>query len=198
MAPITEVPSCEASLKKFASIQPQAVLNHFQSSTFGLTDEEASRRLKIVGPNILTSKKPPTKLKLLVLSLHNPFNYLLLIIAIVSVSVPAPQWDTFGVIFTMVVTSCIVRYWQDLKSTVAAVRLQADLLTQVYVRRICDGHESESIAVDGKSLVPGDLLLLNPGDAVPADCFIIESLNLWLSQSGYVMLNELFSLRFKF
>ena len=184
-APGAQDAPCEAVLKEYASLETAAVLSHLQTSLDGLSDAEAARRLKLVGPNVLSSKKPLTKLHLILLALHNPFNYMLALIAITTAVVPPPGWPTFGVIVAMVVISCVVRYWQELRSTVAAIQLQAGLLTEIHVRRQCDGHGPETSAFDEKELVTGDIVLLSPGDSIPADCLIIESSNLSVGQSRY-------------
>lgn len=110
---------------------------------------------------------------------------MLAVIAIISAAIPPPQWATLGTIAAMVIISIAIRYWQELRSTVAAARLQAGLLTQLRVRRQCEGHGPETFVIDEKTLVQGDVLLLNPGDAVPADCLVIQSSNLSVGQSRY-------------
>ena len=110
---------------------------------------------------------------------------MLILIAIITAVVPLRHWVTFGVIVAMISISCVVRYWQELRSTVPAVHLQVNLLTEVYVRRICDGHVLETFPVDERSLVRGDIVLLSPGDRIPAGSLIIESPNLSVSQPMY-------------
>jgi Mg2+-importing ATPase len=58
----------------------------------GLSDLEASSRLRIFGPNVLSSTKPPSWWKLLLLTLPNPFNILLTLLAIISVVTPQRNW----------------------------------------------------------------------------------------------------------
>jgi magnesium-transporting ATPase (P-type) len=60
---------------------------------------------------------------------------------------------------------------------------------EVHVRRICDGHGSETFPVDEKSLVGGDIVLLSPGDGIPADSLIIESSNVSVSWLMYALEN---------
>lgn len=79
----------------------------------------------------------------------------------------------------MVVISCSVRFWQEYRSSVAVFRLQSSVTTAVRVRR-----QGES-TVEGRTLVPGDIILLSPGDVVPADCLVIESSFLRITQSQW-------------
>jgi Mg2+-importing ATPase len=165
-------------------MSPGTAIEHLQASQNGLTSQEAAARLKVTGPNILSTKKPPTWWQLLLLVLPNPFNILLGLLAIISVATPPPQWSTFILLIIMIVISCVVRFWQEYRSTVAAIKLQAGVSTDVRVRRQIQEHQTEDIVIDEKTLVPGDILLVDPGDALPADCMVIETSNLSISQSS--------------
>jgi Mg2+-importing ATPase len=85
----------------------------------------------------------------------------------------------------MIAVSCGVQFWQEYRSSVAAIKLQSGVSTDVRVRRRIDGLQVEGVVVDEKTLVPGDILLVDPGDSVPADCMILEASNLQISQSRY-------------
>lgn len=90
----------------------------------------------------------------------------------------------------MVVISCAVRFWQEYRSSVAVIKLQSSVSTDVKVRRQPEPTEmrngtlqtSETV-VDRKYLVPGDILLILPGDTIPADCLILDASHLQVSQS---------------
>lgn len=161
----------------------QGAMLQLDTSDIGLTSNEAAVRLSIKGANLLSTKKPPKWWQLLLTILPNPFNILLGVIAIISVCTPPPSWSTFTLLVIMVVASCTVQFWQEYKSAVAAIKLQAEVSTDVRVRRCVDGFQSEDVILDEKTLVPGDILLVDPGDSVPADCMILESSNLQISQS---------------
>ncbi len=181
--------SSEAVLQTFASMSQEEAIDHLQTVPEGLTDEEAERRLKIGGFNLLSTKKPPTWWQLLLSVLPNPFNILLTFLAVISVATPPPNWPTFTILVIMIVVSCALRFWQEYRSSVAAVKLQEGVTTDVRVRRRTG--ESTSLeylemVIDEKHLVPGDILLVDPGDRVPADCLVLEALNLQISQSRYV------------
>ncbi|KAF8849484.1 magnesium-translocating P-type ATPase [Acephala macrosclerotiorum] len=158
-------------------------ITHLQSNEDGLSKEEVEARTKCVGPNILSTKKPPAWWQILLSVLPNPFNILLVIIAIISVAAPPPQWSTFTVLIVMVVLSCGVRFWQEYRSSIAAIKLQNSVTTNVRVRRQIGGVVTEEV-VDEKTLVPGDILFVDPGDAIPADCLLLEARNLSVSQSS--------------
>jgi len=162
---------------------PEAAIQHLNTSQDGLTEEEAVSRLHIKGANLLSTRKPPTWWQLLLSVIPTPFNALLTFIAVVSVSTPPPQWSTFIILAIMIAVSVGVQFWQEYRSTVAAIKLQAGVSTDVRVRRRVNGLQIEDLVVDEKALVPGDILLVDPGDSVPADCMILEASNLQISQS---------------
>jgi P-type Mg2+ transporter len=166
-------------------MSPTAALGYLQSTHDGLTKEEASSRLAEKGPNLLSVKKPPNWWQLLLTIIPNPFNILLTLLAIISVATPPPAWSTFTLLIIMIVISCAVRFWQEHRGTVAAIRLQEKVSTDVRVRRRLDSFRSEDVVVDEKTLVPGDILLVDPGDAVPADCIVLEASSLQISQSRF-------------
>ena len=167
-------------------MSPDIAIDHLQANHDGLTEEEAAARLKLTGPNILSTKKSPTWWQLALSVLPNPFNILLALLAIIAVATPPPQWSTFTLLVVMIVISCVVRFWQEYRSTVAAVKLQAGVSTNVRVRRQTRENHTEVIVVDEKTLVPGDILLVDPGDTLPADCIVLETYNLSISQSRSV------------
>lgn len=91
----------------------------------------------------------------------------------------------------MIVISSVVRFWQEYRSAVAVVKLQNSVRMDVKVRRpktvLDKGFETlvaSEVLIHEKELVPGDILVLSPGDNVPADCVLLESTNLQISQSS--------------
>jgi P-type Mg2+ transporter len=162
---------------------PEMALGHLQATLSGLAGDEAAKRLRLKGPNLLSIKKPPTWWQLLLSVIPNPFNILLGLLAVISVATPPPQWSTFVILVIMIVISCVVRFWQEYRSSVAAIKLQASVSTDVRVRRQTTSARVDEFSIDEKSLVPGDILLVDPGAVIPADCMILESRNLQISQS---------------
>jgi P-type Mg2+ transporter len=111
------------------------------------------------------------------------FNILLLIVAIMSAISQPPDWSSFTiVIITIVLASCI-QFFQDCAGTAAAIKLQAAILTTVCVRRFESAESHNNVMIDQKHLVPGDILYVDPGDTIPADCIVIEANDLSISQS---------------
>lgn len=77
----------------------------------------------------------------------------------------------------MVFVSCAIRFWQEYRNNVAAIRHQSSVATNVRVRRIVEGEYIE-VVVDEKTLVPGDILFMDPGDAIAMRLGVFASANL--------------------
>lgn len=175
------------ALLRVAASDPAGIMTLFKTGATGLELQDVLDRHKRAGKNILSTKKPLAWWQLLLIVIPNPFNILLCLIAIISISTPPPSWSTFVIIMIMVVVSCLVRFWQEYRSSVAVIRLQSGVTAEVIVRRRqrigADIKETER-AVDVAELVPGDIILLNPGDNVPADCLLFETSHLQIAQSS--------------
>lgn len=155
----------------------------FDSNEDGLSHEEAANHLKENGRNIVSTKQPPRWWQLALKAFLDYFNILLLIIAIISVAVPDPEWAQFAVIMGIIYLSCVVRLWEESLSAAAAVKLLDSVSTNVRVMRHKPGIGSAEETIDEKNLVSGDIVLIDQGNTIPADCLIISATNLSISQS---------------
>ncbi|TVY92669.1 Magnesium-transporting ATPase, P-type [Lachnellula willkommii] len=161
-----------------ASASIDDALEVLGTSISGLDTEDAVARLNKCGQNVLSSKKPPTRWQLLLTALLDWFNGILVVIAIVNLAIPPPQFATFGVIVVMIVMGCIIRFWQEHRSALAAIKLQDGVEFSFRVRRRDPKGESIEMIVDQKDLVPGDLMFIDAGNTVPADCRVLHASNL--------------------
>ncbi|KAG6184521.1 hypothetical protein E4U36_001916 [Claviceps purpurea] len=181
--PWAKVPShaqatfAEAVLTAFAGMEPDMVLDHLQIHQDGLSDEQADVRRSIKGPNILPTHNAPSWIITPLKAILNPFNILLIVLA-----------EGFAVLVVMVFISVLVHFWQEYRSSVTVFKLQASVSTDLKVRR------QRSIILDQKSwpadLVPGDIVILSPGSVVSADCLILESSFIRISQSTWTGEND--------
>jgi P-type Mg2+ transporter len=142
-----------------------------------MTSEQASVVLKKHGHNLLTSERPQSAWSLFWIAVVNPFNALLIILAIISIA--TGDKATFSVMMSMVVASTGLRsvsrllsfkknrvwliirarFWQDLKSVAQASKLLRCVTTNVHVLRQTADGVSADIEIDRKDVVPGDILL---------------------------------------
>ncbi|MEW6425686.1 MAG: cation-translocating P-type ATPase [Bacillota bacterium] len=137
----------------------------------GLTSEEAKKRLEKYGPNELTEKKKISPVKLFL----RQFTSVLMLILIAAVIISAALGETLdALIILVIVLACgILGFIQEFRAekAMAALKKMA-ALTALVIR---DGKETR---VPVAELVPGDNIFLNTGDKVPADCRLLEGLNL--------------------
>ncbi|PNY26216.1 Magnesium-transporting ATPase, P-type 1 [Tolypocladium capitatum] len=190
--------SPEAVLAAFAMMHADMALEHLQTNRDGLTDFEANARRAVKGPNLLPTQKPPSWIMTLLAAIPNPFNVLLIFLAIINASVPNRDWAGVTVLLIMVVISVLVRFWQEYRSSVAVFRLQSSITNNQKVRRqppsvealVGKAHGSVEKLVTEKDLVPGDVVVLSPGSVVPADCLVLEASFLRISQSTWTGENE--------
>lgn len=173
---------CETSLPMLASASVNNVLEVLGTSISGLDTGEAVARLNKCGQNVLSSKKPPTRWQLFLTALLDWFNGILIVIAIVNLAIPPPQFATFGVIVVMIIMGCIIRFWQEHRSAMAAIKLQYGVEFSFRVRRRNSKGESIEMIVDQKDLVPGNLMFIDACNAVPADCRVLHASNVSISQ----------------
>ncbi|KAF9220910.1 Mg-transporting ATPase [Gyrodon lividus] len=171
-----------ARLARFAQVPVPAI---FQLETAwipgGLSEEAASEALKKHGPNIPVSERPLAALSVLWTAIWNPFNVLLTILACVSIA--TQDVATFVVMIAMVVASTGLRYWQEMKSMVQALKLVKSIVTRVRVVRCVNSH-SEEIEIDQRHVVPGDVITVASGDVFPGDCVLISSESLTVTQAS--------------
>lgn len=159
-----------------AGLPIEKVYETLHSTASGLSENEATKKLKIVGPNKLVSKNNFTVLKLLWDSFFSPLVMLLLVAGIIS-AVLGDVKD-FLVIFTIVILSGGITFYQHFKANHAAEALKKKVQLTATVIRNGIKHE-----IPFSHLVPGDLVLLTPGDVLPADGRLIETKDLSIDES---------------
>jgi magnesium-transporting ATPase (P-type) len=143
------------------------------SSASGLAAEEAERRLKTYGLNLVAREQRPTLVQEIWGRAKNPLNALLLTLAIASYFIGDIRAAI--VILIMVLLSVITAFIQEHRSNEAAARLRAMVKTTASVRRAGGGDFAE---VPLETLVPGHIVRLSAGDMIPADLRLLETMAL--------------------
>jgi Mg2+-importing ATPase len=172
-----------------ASTQPREIAyNYFGTTRYGLTEEEVEERQKRYGDNEIAREKKNSGIVLFIRTFMNPFIGILMVLALVSFVVdvlleePADRnWTTVIVISTMVFLSSVLRFVQEMRSARASEALQRMVKNTASVFR--EGNRT-SREINITELVPGDVVYLSAGDMIPADIRIIESKDLFVSQSS--------------
>lgn len=132
----------------------------------GLTSQEVNSLLKEFGPNEIALPKYRL-LKLVLRQFKGIFNVLLVVAAAITYSLGEPIDAAFILFFVLFGT--FLNVYQEYKSNAAADKLKTYLTNNITVIR--DGENQE---VATNQLVPGDILSLESGDIVPADCILLE------------------------
>ncbi|MEG2219651.1 MAG: magnesium-translocating P-type ATPase [Muribaculaceae bacterium] len=169
-----------------AATQPLKSINsYFHTSRMGLTEQEVNERLSVYGRNEISHEERKNYFILFIKTFINPFIGVLMVLAIISLIIdvitadPAErEWTGIIIITTMVIISAILRFWQEWKATIATEALMKMVKNTCFVERVTENKE-----IDITTLVQGDIIRLAAGDMIPADVRIIESKDLFVSQS---------------
>ena len=143
----------------------------------GLDAHEAERRLEEYGPNEIPAEPPPSVWVVGRAQLVNPMNIMLLIV--VAASFAIVQIATAVVVLGLVTFNVVMGTAQELKAR-ASVEALAKL--QVPHARVRRSRQVEQI--ESTTLVPGDIVLLEAGDVVPADGRIASSATLEVQEAA--------------
>jgi magnesium-transporting ATPase (P-type) len=152
------------------------VLEQIKSEHKGLTPEVATKRLEKFGPNRLRREKRKSNLALLLGQFKNVLIYVLLAAAAVTLLIG--HYVDAAVIFGVVILNALIGFIQEGKAEKALDSIRNLLSPHATVLR--DGKQ---ITIDAEELVPGDVVLLRPGDKVPADIRLIKASELRVDES---------------
>ena len=149
----------------------------------GLTAAVAQQRLGEFGPNKLDEEEKTPLWKRFFEQMADPMVIMLIVAAAISAITGTiqgePEWADVIIILTVVVINSVLGVVQEAKSEQALAALQEMSAAQSKVIR--DGKLEHLPSAD---LVPGDIVLLEAGDSVPADCRIIESASMKIEEAA--------------
>ncbi|MCM4081228.1 HAD-IC family P-type ATPase [Paractinoplanes hotanensis] len=143
----------------------------------GLSTAESAARLARFGPNSLPAAKGAGLLLRIVSQFHHPLIYVLL--ASTAITAALGEYVDSAVILGVVLINAIVGFIQESRAEAALEGLRSMVRTQAMVVR--DGRQR---IVPSEDLVPGDLVLLEAGDKVPADLRLIRLAELRVNESA--------------
>jgi len=155
-----------------AHSQPaESLLEELGSSESGLSSDEAERRLAQWGPNRLANRAATPAWLRWLRQFHNLFIYVLLVSAAISLAIG--HWVDAGVIAAVVVINASIGFVQEGKAERALQAIMSMSRSQCLVLR-----DGATRSLDSEALVPGDIVVLQPGDRVPADLRLLSVKNL--------------------
>jgi len=143
----------------------------------GLSEQEVRRRREKFGANQLTLKKARSEWIRFVVQFHAPLVYILLVATVVTALLG--EWVDSVVIFAVVLINAIVGSIQEARAEKAIGALARMVTTEATVRR---GKRRQRVS--SRELVPGDVVLLESGDKVPADLRLFSVRSLQVDESA--------------
>lgn len=162
--------------------QIETVFEQVQSTQEGLSSQEAAKRLAENGKNKLDEAKKDSLIKRFLKQMTDPMIIILLAAALIS-SVIAAMEGHFPteviVILAVVLLNAILGVYQESKAEKAIEALHEMAAATTKVLR-----DGSIISVKSEDLVIGDVILLEAGDAVPADCRIFESASMKIEEAA--------------
>ncbi len=164
-------------MEKWHNLSVEEALKRLESTHSGLSPEEVKKRLKQYGLNELTDKgKIPWPLVFL-RQFASPLIYILLIAGAISLFIIQKPTDA-AVIFAVVLLNSVIGFIQEHKAERAMEALKRLTVQKARVLR-----QGVMDTIPASHLVPGDIILLEAGDRIPADARLLEAVNLSIDES---------------
>ncbi len=143
----------------------------------GLNPEEVRKRQRQFGYNTLPQAKGKPSWQRFLLQFHQPLIYILIGAGIITAGLR--EWVDSGVIFGVVLVNAVIGFIQESKAEKALAALADTMIAEATVLR-----QGVKQRVASTSLVPGDIVLLQTGDKVPADLRLLSSNDLQIDESS--------------
>ena len=167
---------------KFYCEDQEKVLSELGSTRDGLRSEEAAKRLEANGKNKLAAAKGKSILRRFLEQLADPMIIILLVAALISGVLAVVENESFAdviIILAVVVVNAVLGVYQESKAEKAIEALQEMSAATSKVLR--DGKVQ---IIHSEDLVVGDIIMLEAGDAVPADARILENASLKVEEAA--------------
>jgi len=168
----------ELENRNWHSISSEEVVNRLETSiSEGITEKEAENRLERFGRNSLPEGKKENSL----IKFLKQFNDVLIFVLLGSALITAflKHFIDTGVIIAVVVINAIIGFFQENKAEKALEGIKNMLSLKAHVVR-----GGRRIEMDSSDLVIGDIVILNPGDKIPADMRLVKAINLKVEESA--------------
>ena len=160
----------------------EETLSEFKTSAEGLTAAEAAERLQRDGRNKLAEPPKDSLFKKLMMQFADPMIIILIVAAIISGITSFYAKESFAdviIILAVVIINAVLGVYQESKAEKAIEALQemAAATSKVY-------RDGKLITIKSEELVPGDIVVLEAGDAVPADGRIIQCASMKIEEAA--------------
>lgn len=162
--------------------EKEAVLAELDSSENGLSSAEAQKRLEAHGKNKLKEPAKESLIKRFFGQMADPMIIILLVAAAISGVLAVTQGESFAdviIILAVVVVNAVLGVYQENKAEKAIEALQEMSAATSKVLR-----DGKLVTIHSEELVPGDIILLEAGDAIPADGRLLTSASLKIEEAA--------------
>jgi Ca2+-transporting ATPase len=167
---------------RWHTLSTEKVLEKLDSSSRGLSSDEAARRFKAFGPNELEEGKKLSKMGLLIEQVKNPLIAVLSLAA--AISFLADKMVDSAVIIAVICINTALGFFKEYKAEEAILALRSQASAEARVLRDCPLKGAcQEMRIKSQEVVPGDIILVEAGAKVPADARIIEQANLEVDES---------------
>jgi len=167
---------------KYYCAEKEEVLAHFSSNPNGLSEQEAQARLERDGKNKLAAAPGKSILRRFLEQLSDPMIIILLVAAAISGVLAVVEGESFAdviIILAVVLINAVLGVYQENKAEKAIEALQEMSAATSKVMR-----DGKLITIKSEDLVVGDIVVLEAGDAVPADGRIIQCASMKIEEAA--------------
>ena len=165
-----------AAVQVWHGMDIEDVLAALSSDRNGLDTAEAERRIATYGPNVLPQGKRQSGLVRFLLQFHNLLIYVLIAAGVLAAAIG--HLTDAAVIFAVVLVNAIIGFVQEGRAEHALEAIRSMIDPQASVLR--DGRRA---TVPAEAIVPGDVVLLEAGDRIPADLRLLRARNLRVDEA---------------
>ena len=166
----------EQNHQAFWSISPANLLSSLRATAEGLSTDDAQKRLISYGANRLKPQKRSDAFPLLLAQFKSPI--ILILLMATGLSLFLHNIIDASIIFTIVLVSGLLGFWQEHSASNAVAKLLA--IVQIKAAVLRDGKEQE---IPVEDIVPGDIVILNAGDVVPGDCILLDEKDIFVDEA---------------
>lgn len=163
---------------EISKLTTEEILTKYHTKEEGLTNKEAQRRLNSNGKNIVIKEVNRSIFYFIFNSLKEEFIIILLVLAVINFSLG----DKLGslVIILIAIISILIRVLEDYSAYKFNQKLRSKIVSTTKVIR-----DNKELEIKVENVVVGDIISLNAGSIIPADCILINSKDLFVNESVF-------------
>lgn len=163
---------------EISKLTTEEILTKYHTKEEGLTNKEAQRRLNNNGKNIVIKEVNRSIFYFIFNSLKEEFIIILLVLAVINFSLG----DKLGslVIILIAIISILIRVLEDYSAYKFNKKLRSKIVSTTKVIR-----DNKELEIKVENVVVGDIISLNAGSIIPADCILINSKDLFVNESVF-------------